>query len=306
MSAARQCIQETLDGAQMFRDFERSGFQLRNPATSTTGLLCLNAVGDCLNPIVVEGDLIYVERGATPEHGDLALIEWAPAVVASWFASERAESWAKRFGDIPMDRGLKLAWDFPQALPAHLRKRFWVCKDNMSRNAVALGVVRAIERNGVLLHGDIVHRPIVATAGIDKNAATDVAVSTAASTVLVSGANTAITSLTVGPLDGAATCVFTINAEYQFDTGAVADYLILRAGVWTTNPPPFKTVINTSSATFQASYQTTYGTFADEQSYSLAQGATVTVYFGVFGFAVQVGSTITILNASLKVEAIKL
>jgi hypothetical protein len=308
--APAACITETLDAGALFAGFERDGFRLRNPASSTAGLHVLSAAGDCLDPLIVAGDRVFIDRGAEVQHGDLAMIQWAPHVVDSWKGSERAASWAAKFGNLDMSRGLKICRDFPQAVPAQHRSRYWVCKENASRNASAVGRVVAVERGGILLRGDLVHRP-VALAGIDANAATGVSDTTAASvTVSSSSSPSAILSLAVGPFSVGVTLVCTATTQWQFSTGANADNIqaygaVLNGGLgFLAGTYKVITANLTSSGTVPAG-DSIAGTFSDEQSYSLAAGATTTIYFGgacLYGYGT---STFKFLLSMLKVEAIK-
>jgi hypothetical protein len=305
-------ITESLDAAAMFAGFERDGFHLRNPVSRTDGLYSVTTAGDCLTPVIVEGDHVHIEMGAQPQHGDLALVQWTDEVIKSWSASERSKQWAARFGAMDMSRGLKLCWDFPLSAPDWARSRYWVCRENLSRakNAAPLGVVRAVERGGILLRGDIVHRPI-ALSGIDENAATSVADTTAASvTVSSSSSPSAILSLAVGPFAVATTLVCTATTQWQFSTATNADNIqaygaVLNGGLGSL-AGTYKTITAnlTSSGTVPAG-DSISGTFSDEQSYSLAVGATTTIYFGgacLYGYGT---STFKFLLSMLKVEAIK-
>jgi len=307
MNTAPQRIQETLDGSQMFRDFEQDGFRLRTAPASLDGLYCVTAAGNCLDPVIIEGDRVYVERGAVPEHGDLALIEWAPAVVEAWFASERAESWAKRFGNLPMNRGLKLAWDFPQYAPERARSRYYICRENASKRATPLGTVRAVERGGVLLRGDLVHRP-VGLAGIDAHAATStsLAVQSSISSPPINpypAAPTDVFTTSISALSIDCTIIITLVISNAYISTGAAQQVGITAGfydgaaseVFGPNPALVNAVTSAtaSSYSYQAQFQ-----------HLRSNGLTVTGALSL----VNLGSTSALLQAngtiSLQVEAI--
>jgi hypothetical protein len=200
--AAPPGIQYSLNPAQLFKDFARTGLPLRDPATDIIGLFCKSAVGCCLDPLIVAGDQIFIDLNARPEHGDIVYFEWPPETVAHWNASDRGADWANRWGAHDMSRGVKLFWEYPHGAPD------WVPKENLlltneDSTKVGthklLGVVRAVIRNGVMLTTlglaacDSV-APYAApgseipVASIDPNAATELMETTVASSTSTSGA----------------------------------------------------------------------------------------------------------------------
>lgn len=146
----------------------------------------------------------------------------------------------------------------------------------------------------------------VPTAGLDSNAATNISISTASSTSVGYVTDTVITSQTVGPFNAACTLVCTITGQWQFLTGTNPDGLLMSAGVGLSVGAGFKNVVHMPTISYQGASQQSTGIIADEQSFSLAQGSTATVYFTVIGsWSNSSTSSTNILNATLKVEAIK-
>jgi hypothetical protein len=306
MNSAAQSVQETLDAGALFAGFERDGFYLRNPATRTDGLYGTTTAGDCLTPIIVEGDYVHIELGAQPEHGDIALIQWSAHVVESWKGTERAAQWAGRFGSMDMSRALKLVRDFPQVLPPERRTRYWTCRDNFSKSASALGVVRGVTRNGVLLTGDIVHRPVVALSGIDQHAATDIVYTTISSVTVPAGSGyTTIGSISIPGYPGPVQVIVTASGTYQQNT--VSSQYGLYGGISTSNSSIPTANIRTISWPPNAATAQYNGQVSIESVFTLSAGAGAqTFYFLANGAITGSGNTCVISEVMLKAEVIKL
>jgi hypothetical protein len=154
MSAEPRQITSRLAPSELFAEFEHDGFTLRNPATDTAGLYRTRAVGCCLEPLIVAGDELLIDRNALPEHGDLVYFAWPAETVAQWRASARGEAWAERWGSHDMTRGLKLYWEFPHDVPDCVRRAHYLLTNEDAtevKDHELLGVVRAVVRGGVLI-----------------------------------------------------------------------------------------------------------------------------------------------------------
>jgi hypothetical protein len=170
-------IQHTLSTAELFAGFERDGFYIPDHPLIPAGLYRAMAVGDCLCPVLAAGDTLHIERGAMPQHGDIVMFEWLKEVQDSWSKDSRRADWISKHGNTDFSRGMKLFWRWPQGVPAQFQDDYLIANDGMRKlgDNKILGVLRAVERNGVRLTGDLVRRPI-SLASIDPNAATQIAI----------------------------------------------------------------------------------------------------------------------------------
>lgn len=186
---APAAVQQNLTCEGLFADFERDGYYFNHPVANTAGLYRSMGVGDCLYPILAPGDMCHIEMGARPEHGDIVMFEWSQEVQKSWETDPRRAECIAKFGNTDFSRGMKLFWRWPAGVPELFQDSYLIANDGLrkAKDHKILGVLRAVERNGVLLQGDIVHRP-VALASIDPNAATDLMEASSASSTSTSGA----------------------------------------------------------------------------------------------------------------------
>jgi hypothetical protein len=109
-------------------------------------------------------------------HGDIVCLSGHRKWQKSWEQDPRRDDWVKQFGITDFSRGMKLFWRWPVGVPEQFRDDYLIANDGLRKVAdhKILGVLRAVERNGVLLQGDIVHRPI-SLASIDPNAVSTIA-----------------------------------------------------------------------------------------------------------------------------------
>jgi hypothetical protein len=205
-------ITHTLTPQGLFAQFEREGFCLRSPVADITGLHRATATGDCLEPLIVAGDLMYIDMHAAPQHGDLVLFQWSEAVQESWRKDARRPEWIAKHGNADFSRGIKLYWQYP--ILDWLPPEYYLLTNTDLREAKdhkILGVVRAIERNGELLMGDIVRRT-VAAASIDPNAVSTIGSAQSSTLVACQGVNHAVQSTAVISLS-----VLTTGAPTEID-----------------------------------------------------------------------------------------
>jgi hypothetical protein len=231
-SPPAQSGQHTLTPADLFAGFERDGFVLRDQADNTAGLRRSMAVGDCLSPLLVAGDMLHIEYGATPQHGSIVVFEWSTDVQESWAKDPRRADWISKFGNTDFSRGMKILWTWPQGIPAQFQNDYLIANDGMRKAAdhKILGVLRGVERGGQLLRGDIVHR-LVALAMIDPNAATHTAINnnngSGSGITGISGLSSlgVVVSLPGPPIDS--TLIVTATIQARQTVGTLGDVKLL-------------------------------------------------------------------------------
>jgi hypothetical protein len=143
-------------------------------------------------------------------------------------------------------------------------------------------------------------------AQLSTNAATDVSTTSAASTALVASIGSAACSVTVGPYGYATTVVATASGQWSFNTGANADNVQVFEVVSDLSPTTSQQykVLFTQTANVAAN-STQVGSFADEKTYSLAAGATITLYVNAYFTRGSSTSSATLSDVTLKAEVIK-
>jgi hypothetical protein len=204
-------------------------FSIRNPAASVAGLRRMTTAGDCLAPILAPGDVVYVDESDTePKTDDIVMFEWPQSDTKYWNASDKKEEWIKQFGHADFTIGLKLYWESPPETHDFARIRLLIANDGMRevQDHKMLGRVVAVERDGVLLKGDIICRDTVPVASIDPNAVSTIGSATNANTVTLTGPHSnsiqvSVISITVvttgGPTEIDASCtasVVTANGSW--------------------------------------------------------------------------------------------
>ncbi len=93
----------------IFEEFGRSGWTPRHPATEAE-LARLNsslARGTCLNPVIFDGDALYIDPDAQPEDGDIISFELSDHAAATEpSAAGGRTSWAKLLIELDGERWL--------------------------------------------------------------------------------------------------------------------------------------------------------------------------------------------------------
>ena len=235
---------------------------------------------------------------ATPEHGDLVLFEWSQSVLDSWATDPRKADWIAKFGNADFRRGVKLFWEFPHEAPNFMPREHYLLTNADARKAKdhkVLGVVRAVERRGVIL------KCLVALAGIDINAATSVSEISVVN-VAVSSSNvgflTTIASLNVGPFPVAATVVITVTGTWTIPGTRPSSTIAFGLNTVTTSIGANNVQISPVAAGDQ-------GLMAVESTFTLAANTSQTYYLLGISLPGTGINSYTVTQATMKVEAIK-
>lgn len=136
---------------------ERGEFRLRLPASSSAGLAGpFRGVGSCLDPVLLDGDLTWIDPTTPACDGDFVLVRWHPEKLRGIVErGSRDPAWLAMYGREPADIATKwlrrLGNDYLTAcnestMPLDSSPT-WGGADRI------LGIVRYVERNGVPLYG---------------------------------------------------------------------------------------------------------------------------------------------------------
>ncbi len=109
-------------------------------------LIRLEALGNCLSPIIEHGDALYVDTEVVPEVGDICVVLVTPEILSKFFEySEQVEAFRAQYGAIPSPLVTKLL--------GKLGSNLHCCTNNSAFSfdgCKTLGVVVRIERGGCL------------------------------------------------------------------------------------------------------------------------------------------------------------
>jgi hypothetical protein len=141
-----------------------TGWRPRNLAygSELDGLEQMVTRGRCLEPLLMEGDVVYVDRGASPQPGDIVCFELSERMAATQNANlppfdalpcKMGESWLKLF--VPYIGIGMLHERYGHSMTA----TFAACEN--PDDTPMLAPVRQIRRNGVLLFPPECHAPQV-------------------------------------------------------------------------------------------------------------------------------------------------
>jgi hypothetical protein len=141
-----------------FADTVAAGWAPRNPCTDErelAGLFAMLTRGDCISPLVIDSDVVYIDRNAKPEPGDV--VDFAlssrgaeaqnsdlPPGQSPWKAGDR---WCKLYGT---RHGLDLLYD---RHGGEATATLMTCES--PDDTPILYPVRQIRRNGRLLYGGV-------------------------------------------------------------------------------------------------------------------------------------------------------
>lgn len=125
---------------------EAGSYRLRNPATSTAGLVSAAPEGNCLVPLVLHGDVVWLDPTAEPVSGDICAVLFT-AEAFEYIAGFHAAKYGAPVSAIS-PYALKILWN---------ERGQWLLLTRSgsipAAAAVVCGVVRRIERNGESLYG---------------------------------------------------------------------------------------------------------------------------------------------------------
>src|ERR1700689_2734936 len=102
----------------LFAGLGRTGYCLRDPAPSPSGLLGpYRAQGICLDPVSLDGDLQWFDANAQPRDGDFVLVRWSDEEFARLRLQPTWADFVARYGVEPGRIATKLykslaGWDF--------------------------------------------------------------------------------------------------------------------------------------------------------------------------------------------------
>lgn len=257
--------------------------------------------GDCVSPLLIEGDEVWIDPNTPAAPGDLVSFRLSQRFVDEQNANlpsgqspcKRGDHWVKLYTimhgfDMLLERhgnaamATRLSCDEPDETPI-------------------LHPVRQVRRAGQLLFAPDVH-----ATQINNNAATSVFTTTNSSFALTASIGAAACSIIVGPYSLDTTVVATASGQWVYVVGSSADNIEVFevvSDIAPTTSQVYKTLWagNTSSpaGTSQG------GSFADENTFSLAAGSTITVYVNAYYTRGVSSSTGTLTDVTLKLEVIK-
>lgn len=292
---------------EIFARVVRDGWAPRNPCTDERELACLETSlvrGDCIYPLVQEGDLIYIDPDMRAQSGDIVSFTLGkrgadaqnselPPGQSQWAAGSR---WCKLmaeyrgFGPMLLDRhgnsatATFLTCESPDAIPI-------------------LHPVRNIMRNGKLLFP-----PATFSSEIGFNAATDPISTTIAGPVSVeasTGTPTVVGTLNVPAYPWATTQILTAAGSVDLKNNTSAELasieLYFRTNGGSLTDHRISAQVNTNFVPVGTEVQ---GMFSMEKTISVAADTAQTYDF--LGYALQGGTDIgTVSGVMLKVEVIK-
>jgi hypothetical protein len=219
---------------EVFARVVRHGWAPRNPAfgAELDQLEASMTRGHCLEPLIVEGDVVYVDRNASPQPGD----------IVSFALSERCA--AAQNADLPAfdarpckagDRWLKLyapycGIDFLYERYGHsITATFAACES--PDNIPVLHPVRNVRRNGRLLFMPDHHH----ASQVGVNAATTVVVASISSPVTVPESTSALTNIvtvSVAASPYVAACVLTMTGTLTVTTNSASGTAPITTASW--------------------------------------------------------------------------
>lgn len=293
----------TLD--QIFEHTVRAGWRPRQVAVGEelAHLEVSRTRGTCIAPLVVDGDLVYVDQRTPAQDGDLVQFALsARGAQAQNSALPRGQSPCR-----PGDRWLKLLVADYHGHAMLLDKygsaataTFLSCES--PDDTPVLRPVRNIARAGTLLYG-----PDSYASGLGMTAATVVYSATISSATIGSagGAGHNLTSLTVGPFFNATDLIATVSGYIEGDNTSAT----LQAAAWGT------IFINTSATDFTTNPNQFSGgyvpvstieefSFSCESLFTLAANTTQTYYVNGLNTG-GTGMVETFTSGIFKIEAVK-
>lgn len=284
----------------VFADTVRRGWGPRQPAygVELDRLAVSVTRGDCIAPLILDGDWVYVDPATPAACGDLVSFALsARGAAAQNSALPKGQSpWKKG------DRWIKLlahshGYDF--LLDRHGSAATVTLLGGEFPDAkVPLAPVRNIRRAGRLLF-----TPDTYASGIGTNAATTVSTTSIASTNLTTTA-TALMSLTVGPFVVATSVVITVSGYLSMTnttaslnvTGEMAYAIYTTSGTLPSGHPFFDLPYIPAGTSEGVNF--TY-----EQTFSLAAATTKTYYFNAAQTIID-DNQITVESMAMKAECI--
>jgi hypothetical protein len=258
--------------------------------------------GDCIAPLIVEGDLAYIDTRTPAQPGDLVSFALSARGAA-------AQNSALPAGQSPWkkgDRWIKLLaryHDWDMLLDRHARAATATLLGGEHQDDhPALWPVRNIRRNGKLLYGPDSH-----AAEIGLAAVTDVLSATITSATIgtAGGAGHNLTSLTVGPYPWATEVIATVSGYIEGDNTSAT----LQAAAWGTifinnSASDFTTNPNQFSGGYVPTSTIEEFSFSCESVFSLAAATTKTFYVNGINTG-GTGMVETFTSGIFKIEVIK-
>lgn len=154
--------------------------------------------------------------------------------------------------------------------------------------------------------GPTTNLAVLDTTQLGDQAATSLTTTSTSSLSLVPSVGSTVASVVVGPYPYATSVVATASGQWNFTVGGSADAISVFEIVSDIPPgtsQPYKTLA-AGNTSLPASTQQG-GSFADEATFSLAPGATLTAYVNAYFTRSTSGSTATLSDVTLKLETIK-